>query len=150
MRAHLRLTSAGLLALLLTLGATGNAPAGAAELTKKDFVAAANTVCKGTNTLLDQVALAIFSQGPADGPTEAQIASFVETLVPAYRDLHDRIEELDEPRSDRKTIKKMLRTLERETDAVEDDPQRLSLATGPFPKFEKQAKKYGLTDCAPE
>jgi len=150
MRTSSRLTSSGVLAILLTLGVPSAALAGDAELTKKDFIGAANTVCKGTNTLLDQLAFAIFSQGPEDGPTEEQIATFVETLVPAYRDLHDRIEELDEPVSERKAIKKMLKTLDRETDAVEDDPGRLSLSTGPFPKFEKQAKKYGLTDCAPE
>jgi hypothetical protein len=132
---------AGLVAL------AGPAARAAGELTKAEFIAAADELCTTTDDYLGYVTLTLTEEGQdlSVPPTDAQLAAFAEFLVPAYRDLIDDLRALEEPKADRAKIKKLLKTLSKEITAIEDDP--LLLRKDPLPKSSKLAKRYGFQAC---
>jgi hypothetical protein len=135
------LCAAGLVAL------AGPAASAGGELTKAEFIAAADELCTDTDQYLSFVTLTLTEEGQdlSVPPTDAQLAAFTDVLVPAYRDLIDDLRALDEPRADRAKIKKLLKTLSKEVTAIEDDP--LLLRKDPLPKSSKLAKRYGFEAC---
>lgn len=135
------LSAAGLVTLL------GPATGATEQLTKAEFITAADELCTETDQFLFYVTVALTEEGQTTPPSDAQIEEFSQHLVSSYRELIGEIRRLEEPKADRSAIKKLLKTLSDEIDAVEDDP--LTLREGaPFPKSAKLAKRYGFRVCA--
>jgi hypothetical protein len=122
---------------------TGPALAWAKPLTKAEFIEQADALCGETDQYLGFVTLAIQAEGP---PSDVQVQEFATYLVPAYRELITEIRALDEPKADRARVNKLLTTLGRELDAIEEDPLRLRRGE-PFPKAAKLADRYGFEVC---
>jgi hypothetical protein len=142
------LSATAVVAAVALGGAGGVAAAGTDELTKKEFIAAADDLCTKADDVLGAIVFDIASQSGGGPPTAAQIEQFVQYLVPAYQNVHDDIDDLAEPRADRARIKKLLATFQRELDAIERDPTRVQRPSGAFPKSAKLARGYGLEVCA--
>lgn len=141
MRTHLRLTAVGVLAAALTVGA------GAAALSKKEFIKAADDICRQGDLLSEELVSETFPD-PGSDPTQEQLDEYIAGIVPIIQQQHDAIEALPEPSADRKKIKKLLKTLQRELDVVEADPQAaLESGAEPFAKSFKLAKGYGMKVC---
>ena len=152
MVAPLRWMTVGALAVTMTMGTTAVAGAtisAESELSKKEFIKAADDLCRQADEILNEV-VSSPELSPPDGgsPTPQQIEDFVEEhLIPVYQQVHDSIEALPEPDADTAKIKKLLKALQKELVALEDDPQAVATVKGPFPKSGKLAKKYGFKVC---
>lgn len=134
------LCSAGLVTLM------GPATGAADRLTKAEFIAAADELCTDTDQFLFYVTLSLTEEGQSTPPSDAQIEEFSQHLVSSYREMIGEIRRLEEPRTDRARIKKLLTTLSEEIDAVEQDP--LLLREGEvWSKSGKLAKRYGFEAC---
>lgn len=140
-----RITAAALCAAALVTMAGPTAGA-ADQLTKPEFIAAADKLCTDTDQFLFYVTVSLTEDGQTTPPSDAQIEEFAQYLVSSYRELIGEIRQLEEPKADRVAIKRLLKTLSKEIDAIEDDP--LTLRSGaPFPKSGTLAKRYGFKTC---
>jgi hypothetical protein len=139
-------------AVLIGLGAAGcGGNAGSttddpptATLTKAEFRAKANAICKLANRKQNAAARKEYGNNP---PTTAQIMSFARnTAIPGIRDQIEALRTLGSPSS---AVTRMLNLAERALDRVKRDPALLAGESDPFAEFKRLAHAYGLTACAP-
>lgn len=124
-------------------GGTTDAPP-TATLTKVEFLAKANTICKRANQRQDAVA-----QREFDGkqPTPAKIMRFVKrTAIPG---IGNQIEALRALSILSSTVTRLLDIAEHDMASVKSHPALLTGDRDPFANFRRLAHSYGLTSCAP-
>jgi hypothetical protein len=139
-------------AVLIGLGAAGcGSSAGSrtddpptATLTKVEFLAKANAICRRANRKQNAAAQKEFD---IKQPTTAQIMSFAkDTAIPGISDQIKALRALGPPSP---TVTRMLNVAERALDRVKRDPALLASESDPFANFRRLAHLYGLTACAP-
>jgi hypothetical protein len=139
-------------AVLVMLGAAGcgssassttSAPP-TATLTKVEFLAKGNAICKLANRKQNAAAQKEYG---IKQPTTAQIISFAtDTAIPGISDQIKALRALVDPSP---TVKKMLNIAEQDLEKVKSNPTLLASESDPFANFRRLAHLYGLTACAP-
>jgi hypothetical protein len=126
------------------VGATGT---GGVTLTKEEFLAQANSICKQGSKAIDQAAEGLFS---GQQPTDAEIEQFAQILVPGIQAQIDAVRALPAPEGDEETITTFLDESQSALDQVEADPPLLAASgdASPFTESNRLATEYGLTECA--
>jgi hypothetical protein len=131
-------------------GASGRSVATkSSPMSKKDFVKAADNICRQANILLTDLVGRVVTTIGTRVPTSAQLQAYVQQADPIFRQQLSSIRALVPPRADRKKVRAMLDTLEKEIAAVEAHPEQLvSTTTSPlFAKSAKLAHAYGFKVC---
>jgi len=117
------------------------------SLTKPEFVAKANAICKNGNDQINQEGNATFSKGK---PTQADEEKFAtDTIIPNVQKQIDDIEALGAPAGDEAQVKAITDSAQKDLDAAKSDPTLFTDASkgDPFAATNKLANAYGLTVC---
>jgi hypothetical protein len=151
----------GLIAMFVGAAATAAILAGCgssddettSSLTKAQFIAQADAICKKGNAEIDSEVEAFQEEnglGENDEPSKAQQAEVSETiLVPNVENQAEEIRDLAAPSADEDEISTMLDSLEEGVEEVEANPQAPfeSKQPNPFGPANRIAKEYGLKVC---
>jgi hypothetical protein len=151
MRRRLLVAAIGLalvaaLAAPVTAGAT---TAGAVHaMSKKEFIKAADDLCRQSDILLDAAAAENFAGvGEDEQPSPEQLDAYVTDVEPVLRQLVDSLRALPKPKKDKKKLKKIFNLVEDAVDTVVDDPTVFLTDEDPFAKADRAAHKYGFKVC---
>lgn len=123
------------------------------SLTKAQFVAQADAICKKGNAEIESEAEAFQEKnglGENDEPSKAQQAEVSETiLAPNVKNQAEEIRALGAPSGDEDEISAMLDSLDEGVEEIEANPQGPFEANqpNPFGPANKIAKEYGLKVC---
>lgn len=148
-----------LLALVAVAGCGGDGdkvasttPAGGgAPLTKAQFIAAADRVCKSTTDKIESAATKLRESAEKTGTLPVrQVASFLtKTSLPAYDAMLDDLRGLTPPKDDEKAIDGLIAALAGAIDTAKSDPVKYSKngSPDPFDDANKRAIDYGMKVC---
>ena len=128
-------------------GATGATGASGGPLTREEFIAQADEICKQGDRAVNQEGSELFG---GQQPSAAEVEQFAnEILVPSLRDQAAGIRSLTPPEGDEDEIDAILAELESATDRIEEDPSLLqaSEGSGAFEEVNQMAQGYGFTEC---
>jgi hypothetical protein len=120
---------------------------GAEALTKEEYLAQGNQICKQGEAELDAVADETFSGGE---PDQATLEAFVnDALIPNVQGQIDQLRDLGIPEADEEQVTQILDEAELALQDIKEDP---SLAAGqggedPFAEVNTKLDEYGLTAC---
>ena len=135
--------------VVVAIGLAGTA--GAAQggpLSKPDYIAAADNICRQANQLREEAASTAFADVAAGGqPTDDQTTNYVANIEPINSQQLDSLRALPAPKSDKKLLKKIYKLVEKAFDAISADPTVLSSGSNVFAKADKAAQKYGFKVC---
>ncbi|MSO78352.1 MAG: hypothetical protein EXQ79_01955 [Acidimicrobiia bacterium] len=133
----------------LAMALSGTAVAAQGEpLSKKDYIKAADNICRQANQLRDETATSDFADIPAGGqPTLEQMTTYITDIDPINRQELDGLRELPATSGEKKKVKKVYKAVEKGFDAIFADPGLLLSDTNPFAKADKLAQKYGFKVC---
>ncbi|MGH2957913.1 MAG: hypothetical protein ACRDL6_13080 [Solirubrobacterales bacterium] len=142
-----------LLAAMLTTGLIaagcgdddgGDGGNGDEALTKEEFVAQGNQICREGNQELDAIANQSFQREP----TPEQEERFVnDEVIPNIQGQIDEIRALESPEGDEETINGILDDAEAALDEIRADPSLIEADPGPFAEVNQQLREYGLSTC---
>lgn len=125
---------------------TGNGP-----LTKAQYVAAADKVCKATSDKISKAATNLREAARKTGTIPvAQVSKFLtRTSLPAYDQMLDELRALQPPEGDEKAIDGLIASLAGAIDTAKADPVKYSKngAPDPFDDANARATKYGMKVC---
>ena len=118
------------------------------DVTKKEFIAKADAVCKETNDKIE----ALVSDLPQDTTTEQAAQITVDKAIPLFRDQIEQLRDLDPPAADADDLEQLWDDLDASTDELEqqlkDDPEKaFSDGFDPFADESKTATDYGFQEC---
>jgi hypothetical protein len=118
------------------------------DVSKEDFIANADAVCKETNQKIE----ALVSGLSEDTTTEEAAQVTVEQAIPLFRDQIEELRDLDLPAADADDLEQLWDDLDASTDELEqqlkDDPEvAFSDDFDPFADENKAATDYGFTEC---
>jgi len=131
-----------------TVGATtaGNGP-----LTKAQYIAAADKVCKETFDKISTAATKLREAARKTGTIPVtQVSKFLtQTSLPAYDQLLDQLRALQPPKGDEKAIDGLIASLAGAIDTAKADPVKYSKngAPDPFDDANARAMRYGMKVC---
>jgi hypothetical protein len=115
----------------------------AETISKADFVAKANQICKQGNADIDQAG----KQLPHN-LNEAQLEDFASsTLVPKVQSQIDGVKALGAPAGEEAQVNKLLATVQADLDQLKADPSKIK-DDHLFDDSDQQAKALGLNECA--
>ena len=126
------------------------------SLTKAQFVAQADAICKKGNAEIESEVEAFQAKndlGENDEPSKVQQAEVSETiLAPNVTNQAEEIRALEAPSGDEDEISAMLDSLDEGVEEVEANPQAPfeSNQPNPFGAANKLAREYGLKVCGQE
>jgi hypothetical protein len=124
-----------------------------ASLTKAQFIAQADAICKASNAEIESEFEAFAKKnniGENEEPSKAQEAELSETiLVPNVTNQGEEIRDLAAPSGDEDEVSAMLDSLDEGVEEVEANPQAPfeSKQPNPFGPANKLATEYGLEVC---
>jgi hypothetical protein len=126
-------------------------PASSGPLTKTQFVAAADKVCKATSDKITKAASRLRTAAEKTGTIPvAQVSRFLtNTSLPAYDAMLDELRALQPPKADEKEIDGLIASLAGAIDTAKADPVKYSKnsAPDPFDDANARAVKYGMKVC---
>jgi hypothetical protein len=119
----------------------------ATALTKEEFLAQGNAICKQGAVEIEGAAEQLFGSGQ---PTPEQLETFAnDTLIPGIRDQIDQIRALAPPEGDEEKVNSMLDKAEDAVAELEANPQSaFREGNDPFAEVNRELAAYGLTTCA--
>ncbi len=133
-------------------GCGGGDESSEASITKKDFIAQADAICrKAEQNRREAVAAYAQEQGKelqqfSKPELETMI---VNVALPPMSAMADELDGLPKPEASEASIEAIVHDFEEAVQKAEEQPLSvLSLSTGPFAKPLKSSKSLGLTDCA--
>ncbi len=117
-------------------------------LTKAEFLAKGNAICKRGNQQINKAAQKMFPKKNAR-PTEAQQKKFAtETVIPSVQSQINGVKALGAPKGDEAKVKAIVSSAQAALDKAKKNPLLLTSNThDPFAKADKLSKAYGLTVC---
>jgi hypothetical protein len=141
------------IATMISLAALVAVPAAcggddSSDVTKKEFIAKADAVCKETNDKIE----ALVSDLPQDTTTKQAAQITVDKAIPLFRDQIEQLRDLDPPAADADDLEQLWDDLDASTDELEqqlkDDPDvAFSEGFDPFTDESKTASDYGFQEC---
>lgn len=149
-------TLAGVLAIALIVAGCGSSSDDTtASLTKAEFIAQADAICKKGNDEIESEFNAFAKENDIkenEEPSKEQGAELVETvLVPNVKNQSEEIRDLGAPSADEEEITAMLDALDEGVEEAEAEPETVFTSkTDPFGPANKIAKEYGLKVCGQE
>jgi hypothetical protein len=124
---------------------------GGAPLTKAQFIAAADKVCKATTDRIATAATDLRESAEKTGTIPvSRVASFLtKTSLPAYDAMLKDLRALTPPEDDEKTIDGLIAALAGAIDTAKSDPVKYSKndTPDPFDDANKRAIDYGMKVC---
>ena len=124
---------------------------GAGPLTKAQFIAAADTICKATTDKIAAAATQLRESAKKTGTLPVrQVASFLtKTSLPAYDAMLVDLNELKPPKEDEKTIDGLIGALAGAIETAKSDPVKYSKngSPDPFDDANARAIDYGMKVC---
>jgi hypothetical protein len=130
-------------------GASGATGAQGAPLSKSQFLAKGNAICKKGNQAIQNAAKQTFPKsGPK--PSASQIQDFAtKTVIPNIEEQVTAIKALPAPAGDQAQVTKIVDSAQSALDKAKQDPASITgNGPGPFAQTNKLARAYGLTVCA--
>lgn len=149
-------TLAGVLAIAMIVAGCGSSSDDTtASLTKAEFIAQADAICKKGNGEIESEFESFAKENDIkenEEPSKAQGAELVETvLVPNVENQSEEIRDLGAPSADEEEITAMLDALDEGVEEAEAEPETVFTSkTDPFGPANKIAKEYGLEVCGQE
>jgi hypothetical protein len=142
----------GALAIAMIAVGCGSSDDSTSSLTKAEFIAQADAICKKGNAEIESDFEAFAKENGLkenQEPSKAQGVELVETtLVPNIQGQADELRALDPPSEDEAEVTAMLDSLDEGIEEAEADPEALFASkTDPFGPANKIAKEYGLKVC---
>lgn len=127
----------------------------ATALTKQQFIAQADAICKKGNTEINEGFESFAEENDLpknQEPNKEQGTELVETvIVPSVQAQSEGIRSLEPPEGDEEEISAMLESLDEGIEEAEDDPEALfDSKSDPFGPANEKAKQYGLKVCGEE
>ncbi len=124
---------------------------GGAELTKAQYVAAADKVCQATTDKITAAATKLRASAGKTGTIAVpQVTKFLtETSLPAYEAMLEDLRKLSPPKQDQKTIDGYIAALAGAIDTAKADTTKYSKngAPDPFDNANARAIDYGMKAC---
>jgi hypothetical protein len=120
-----------------------------AALTKSEFLAKGNAICKKGNQAINKAAHQQFSKGQK--PRASQVQDFVtKTVIPNIQQQITGIKNLPPPSGDEAQVTKIVDDAQASLDKAKQNPSLLAGGgkQDPFKQVNKETKAYGLTACA--
>jgi hypothetical protein len=150
MRARLIVPLTGLVAALAVAGCGGgDSTTATTELSKSEFLAQGNSICKRGDRDIDRAAKKVFTEG--EPPSKAKQEKFVtDSVIPNIADEIRAIDALPAPSGDEEQVQAIVDAAQGALDKVKKDPSLLTdegQASDPFTRANKLADDYGLTKC---
>jgi hypothetical protein len=142
----MKLVGLTLILAALALGATACSSDDEATITKEDFIAQANEICK---TISDETDAASEGALPAN-PSDEEIEAFwTDTARPGIEDQVEQIRELGAPEGDEAEIDELLAEVESATEETQQAVDEGTVGEGPdpFEQADQLSADYGLTEC---
>ena len=129
----------------VTLAGCGN---GGERLSKQAFLTKGKAICERTQERIANASEQTFTQ-EGSIPGAEQVQSFVDdSLVPAFKEELDGLEDLKEPKDDESLVKEIIKA---GRDGIDELSTRgeliLNRAENPLNRYENMAQNYGLTSC---
>lgn len=130
--------------------ASGDVAVETSSLSKMEFIAQANKICKEERAQFDVEYASFLARIAKSRESEkAQTKEFAATiLAPRYEDVVEGIENLGAPGGDEEQISVFLSALQNELDETSANPLRELNKLTPFTRSSKLATEYGLSICA--
>jgi len=143
-----RLSGGLLLTAALSIGVVAAGCGGGDDnLTKAEFQAQANAICKKGNKEIVAAEKTVFTQ-KGQAPSKAAFDEFANgTLIPSVQSQIDGINDLNPPSADEDKVNAITDEAQAALDKVKQDPHQLA-GSDPFKKANQLAKDYGLNECA--
>jgi hypothetical protein len=118
-----------------------------AALTKKEFLAKGNAICKEGNQAINKAAHQTFGK---QKPSKSQVQAFVtKTVIPSVQQQITGIKNLPQPAGDEAQVTKIVDDAQAALDKAKQNPTLLTQkGPGPFKQVNKETKAYGLTACS--
>jgi hypothetical protein len=142
-RASVTVVVASLL-LVLAVAGCGSSSKSGSSLTKAQFLAKANAICKAGNVKTNAL-------GAKLNKTQSQ-AKALQIIggeyIPAIQSQIDQVRALGGPAGDQAKVTAMLNLAQSALDKVKGNPKLLFQSASPFHAFALQAHAYGMTQCA--
>jgi hypothetical protein len=132
-------------------GATGATGAQGAALTKSEFLAKGNAICKKGNQAINKAAHQTFGpRGSGQKPSQSELHDFAtKTLIPNIQEQITAIKALTPPSGDEAQVTKITDDAQAALDKAKQDPSALTgNGPDPFQQVNKETDAYGLTACA--
>jgi hypothetical protein len=126
---------------------TATTTATGGPLSKEQFLARGNAICRTGTYEIDQAADQTFA---GRRRTDAQLQRFADLAVPAVPAQIDGIRALTPPEGDEDQVDEILDAAQEANDRVEADPSLFAAGQGgddPFAHANELAAEYGLTEC---
>jgi hypothetical protein len=145
---------AGVVAVAAVVAGCGSSDSPSA-LTKQQFIAQADAICKQGNKEIEEGFESFAKQNDIpknQEPSKAQGKEIVETvIVPSIGSQAEGIRALGFPSGDEDELSAMLDSLDEAVEEAEEDPEALFAAkSDPFAKPNELAQDYGLKTCGEE
>ena len=137
MRKQLTVACLGLAALLVIAGCGGSD-----HLSKPDFIAQGNAICKKGNDKIN----AAFKALDRNAPQAKFVQVTKQTAIPQIQGEIDGVDNLAAPKGDEDTVQKIVDDARAALDKVKADPAILG-HSDPFKQANKEANAYGLKEC---
>lgn len=137
----LSLTVIGALAVAGCSGSDDSSDA----LTKTEFIAQADEICKGASDSLKDAQTEL----GADATKDDYVAFINDTYLPELKDESSALKELTPPSEDEGAVDEIIASLDDGIDSIESDPEILLTegADDPLADATEQAKTFGLEVC---
>jgi hypothetical protein len=135
----------GVVALAVAaLFAMGSTTAGAKPLSEKHWRRQASAVCNRSNRDIGAIDAEVFVD--YTDPTPEQLSSFLAQALPVFDEAVAAIEALDEPKTLKPDVKRLIAAATAELDALRANPQLLVETEGnPLPRTTKISRKLRIT-----
>ena len=132
------LAVAGVLAIALTACGGGSDP-----LTKAEFIKKADAICKGDDKAIEKLG-ATLGASPSDDEIQKALDGYVDIVKDQVKDLED----LEPPKSLKKDVDALLKSLDEGLDKMKDKGAEL-VKTGdnPLADASSKAQALGLKEC---
>jgi hypothetical protein len=129
-------------------GGGGASSTTAPSISKSEFIAKADAICKKGDDAINAAGAKVFPRGKE--PSKEQVQQFAtDSVVPALQGEVDQIRALGAPAGDEDTIDAMLKSVQEGVDQIKGDPSILTQqeTPQPFKDANAKAKAYGLKVC---
>lgn len=129
----------------LSIAGCGDSSSAETNLSKKQFIARAESICKQAEKEQTELGLKFFQSHPGAEEEEALIPA---GIPPIEKELN-KLRELGSPSSGQAEVDRYLEALEKAVEEAKEDPAgALAASGGPFEEPNELAQNYGLKTCA--
>lgn len=135
-----------------TGSAGGEITVEAGSLSKAEFIAKADALCKDSRAQFDRALRTYTQNNPLSGSAEdetEQLGKVVDTILsPTYENLTEEITSLGAPSGDEEQVAAFVQAIQQDLDEASENPSKAFRDLQPFDEPIKLANAYGLTGCA--